>query len=123
MPRSVWVRIRDIRDGTSNTLLMGEAGVVNGPVYPKAWFVAYGDGFSRTVLTTAFKINDYNTVPSCGHQWNIGGRGGFGSAHEGGAFFLIADGQVRFLSENINQATYNALATRANNEIIDDEDY
>ena len=42
--------------------------------------------------------------------------------HEGGAFFAVADGQVRFLSENIDMTAFRALSTRANNEIIDDED-
>ena len=45
------------------------------------------------------------------------------SKHEGGAFFLMCDGQVRFVSENIDMSAYRALATRANNELIDDEDY
>jgi uncharacterized protein DUF1559 len=47
----------------------------------------------------------------------------FRSAHEGGGFFVFMDGQVRFLSENIDTATYRALSTIANNEIVDDEDY
>ena len=45
------------------------------------------------------------------------------SMHEGGAFCGFADGQVRFISENIDMSTYRALSTRANNEIVDDEDY
>ena len=43
--------------------------------------------------------------------------------HEGGAFFLFADGAVSFLSENIDMGTYKSLATQAGNEIVDDEDY
>ena len=35
----------------------------------------------------------------------------------------MADGSVRFFSENIDTTTWHALGTRANNEIIDDEDY
>ena len=47
----------------------------------------------------------------------------FASVHEGGAFFCFCDGQVRFLSENIDFRVYRALSTIACNEILDDEDY
>ena len=39
------------------------------------------------------------------------------------AFSPFTGGQVRFVSENIHRDTWRAPATRANNEIIDDEDY
>ena len=37
----------------------------------------------------------------------------FGSQHSGGANFVMADGSVHFLSENINLAIYRFLGTRA----------
>jgi prepilin-type processing-associated H-X9-DG protein len=37
----------------------------------------------------------------------------FNSEHDGGANFLFADGQVRFISETIDAATYESLASRA----------
>ena len=45
------------------------------------------------------------------------------SMREGGVFALFTDGQVRFLSENMDTSTWRALGTRAGNEIVDDEDY
>ena len=33
-------------------------------------------------------------------------RTGYSSAHAGGAFFLIGDGSVRFVNDNVNQALY-----------------
>jgi len=39
--------------------------------------------------------------------------GGFSSSHTGGAQFLICDGNVRFLSENIDVTTYQHLGDRA----------
>ncbi|MFO1092287.1 MAG: H-X9-DG-CTERM domain-containing protein [Planctomycetaceae bacterium] len=44
----------------------------------------------------------------------------FWSWHEGGSQFLLGDGSVRFIGYSINQATYQALGTRAGGEIIGD---
>ena len=41
-----------------------------------------------------------------------------GSYHVGGAQFLLSDGSVRFVSQNILMATYRALATRAGAEVV-----
>ena len=123
-------RIRDIRDGTSNTFLMGESGNLRGSCYSKVWYNAYGNGCNRTLVSLAWPINhDLRwgeggvTRPSSCNNYHMGCCMSFGSPHEGGAFFLLADGQVRFLSENIDTTTYMALGTRAGNELIDDEDY
>jgi prepilin-type processing-associated H-X9-DG protein len=43
----------------------------------------------------------------------------FGSGHPGGANFALADGSVRFLSDQIKLATLQALSTRAGGEVID----
>jgi prepilin-type N-terminal cleavage/methylation domain-containing protein len=44
--------------------------------------------------------------------------GGFSSHHTGGAHFLIGDGSVSFLSENIDQMTFTHLGNRADGELI-----
>ena len=41
------------------------------------------------------------------------------SHHTGGVQVGLADGSCRFISENISQAIYQALGTRANREVID----
>jgi hypothetical protein len=41
-----------------------------------------------------------------------------GSYHPGGAHFLLGDGAVVFLSENIAMPTYQAIATRAAGEVV-----
>jgi len=107
------VRIRDIRDGTSNTFLVGEARQdlrdVAGATLPQWAIGAYNN----------YTCEGDAQAPLNSSVW----RGAFGSQHEGGAFFLFCDGQVRFISENIDMGTYRALATIAGNELIDDEDY
>ena len=42
----------------------------------------------------------------------------FGSLHAGGAFFLFADGSVRFVSENIDSTTYGLLGSMADGEVV-----
>lgn len=40
----------------------------------------------------------------------------FGSRHTGGAQFGMADGSVRFISENVDLRVYSALGTRDGGE-------
>ena len=47
-------------------------------------------------------------------------RVGYSSPHEGGAHFLLCDGAVRFLSENIDFTLYQGLTTRSGSEVLDD---
>ena len=42
----------------------------------------------------------------------------FGSGHRGGANFALADGSVRFLSQNISLITLQSLSTHAKREVI-----
>ena len=109
------IRIRDVRDGTSQTIAVGEMNL-DGPTCYR-WIL-------ESVYTTATRmagipINGCFQGTNCTYAW----QNGYGSFHEGGAFFLFGDGQVRFLSENIDMTTFKALGTRAGNEIVDDEDY
>ena len=39
--------------------------------------------------------------------------------HPGGGNFLSCDGSVKFIKNSINMNTYQALSTRACNEVID----
>jgi prepilin-type processing-associated H-X9-DG protein len=42
----------------------------------------------------------------------------FRSKHPGGANFLFADGTVRFISDSVNTAVYQALGTRNGGEVV-----
>ncbi len=46
-----------------------------------------------------------------------------GSYHPGGVNILMADGSVRFAKDSINQATWWALGTKANGEVISADSY
>ena len=49
--------------------------------------------------------------------------GGFGSEHRGGAQFVMGDGAVKFLSENIDPNVFKALAHRADGVMLDGNTY
>jgi prepilin-type N-terminal cleavage/methylation domain-containing protein len=106
--------IRMITDGTSNTIAVGEVNPKNRN-NDANW--ASGQ-YCRAISGAWSSMNsDYPAL-----DWEFR-RCLFGSMHEGGAFFLFADGAVRFLSENIDNTTYQSLSTIRRNELVDDEDY
>ena len=109
------VRMRDIRDGTSQTIGAGEGIFGEGYLTGPTW------GVGRYCLSMKLAdrpINNWFVAHSPYYPGYC-----FSSRHEGGAFFVFCDGAVRFLSENIDFTTYQALSTIANNEVVDDEDY
>lgn len=119
------IRFRDITDGLSNTIAVGET-LPDCSDHQTGWWLYRGHG--NTLASTAVKINDMTTCdrksggqvlwPACTakNNWNI--SHGFRSRHTGGAQFLLADGSVRFLSENIHHPTYQHLGGRADGQVI-----
>ena len=119
-------RIRDITDGTSNTVAVGERAWELGGVRLQAAVVfgTNGDndndnnrGLNYVMATGGRRIND--TCDTCDR--------GFSSLHEGGAHFLLADGSVRFITENINHdlspaidSLYEYLVAIADGNVVSD---
>ncbi|MDY0168026.1 MAG: DUF1559 domain-containing protein [Thermoguttaceae bacterium] len=105
--RNSRIRFDDIHDGLSNTLLVGErssrldsatwVGAVPGAERSAARIVGRADRVPNDVL------NDF---------------GDFSSHHPFGANFLLADGSVQLISDQIDIDVYHAMATRAGREPV-----
>ena len=107
------VKISEVSDGTSNTLLVGEIPSAY-PTKPRAsqpWV-------TWNVMSTQHGINYPLRIPRYADGFSDGFYG-FGSHHPGGCHFLFADGSVHFLQEDIAQYTLTALTTRAGGEALD----
>jgi hypothetical protein len=119
--RMSWsAKLAEIEDGTSKTIAMGEVrqycgaflrmgwmhhdsawvattGPINSPTCPGEQGVQYENGQNDRTCTSLF-------------AWNMAHA--FKSPHPGGAWFVLCDGSVHFLSENIDYVTYQRLGDR-----------
>jgi prepilin-type N-terminal cleavage/methylation domain-containing protein/prepilin-type processing-associated H-X9-DG protein len=129
------VRLADVTDGASNTLIFGEryhrdpefdryTSTSKPSFYPlvKAgyWAAVYTTGYatrSHQLLSAPVPIN-YAMPPASGNPEMENRLCAYGSGHPGGANFAFADGSVRFLSDSIPLATLQALSTRNGGEVV-----
>lgn len=118
--------IRDITDGTTNTIMVGE--ILPACSDHTAGWWNY-NGMANAHASTSVPLNTMTTCnapykrptaefPGCEAQnnWNL--SWGFRSGHTGGAQFLLGDGSVRFISQNIDYKTYQYLGRRADGFVI-----
>lgn len=110
------VRMRDLTDGTSSTLAIGERLTIpfgTTDRHHSTWSGVVPEGeeaFARVLGLTDHTPNSNNsTTPHLDD---------FSSQHPGGVHFVLADGHVRFVSENINEQVYQWLSTIQNGEVI-----
>jgi prepilin-type N-terminal cleavage/methylation domain-containing protein len=121
-------RIGDLIDGTSNTILLAETKEGRASVWidgssaaiTARWFdPAAAPTFAGD--TTAINHTPYFQAEAIyGSGAAIDSLWGPSSEHTGGAFHLLGDGSVQFLSETMNVDTYHALASRAGGEVVTD---
>ena len=107
---------KHVTDGVSHTFLMGEAAWDIGET--AAWIggLSTARQNSMTTKNIANPLNSYKFVPAL-NQLYINDTS-FGSEHAGrGANFLMGDGSVHFISDNIAMDTLKSLASRKSAEV------
>lgn len=111
--------IEEIRDGTSNTIAIGE-------IRPKCswhardgWMHINSLWFATTCPLNYKNCPDepgYNASCAASTAWSC--DMGFKSRHTGGVQFAFCDGSVHFLSDNIDYNTYQKLGDRRDGQVV-----
>lgn len=127
------IQIKDIKDGTTNTLVVSECGeffenaagnAVDQVNSNHGWMMGTSRASERVTNERTFNLTTIrytpntidNTLPGTGR--NDGANNGIYSAHVGGVQALMGDGSVRFLSENLDMLTLRRLATRRDGQVV-----
>lgn len=112
-------RIRDITDGTTNTVMVFEAMHWRGGAVGTGFDYGHTDDANWASPLGAIgnmrnPINNTQFVQGNGdiRCWSMSSR------HTGGAQALLGDGSVRFLSENIDNVTRYNLASKNDGEVL-----
>jgi prepilin-type N-terminal cleavage/methylation domain-containing protein/prepilin-type processing-associated H-X9-DG protein len=125
--------IAKLTDGTSNTLAVGEHSSYTirdsdkakidarssnwaGGAWGNGPGIRVSAGWSLNLTVPRYGIN-YNG-PGYGHEIPYGQHTGIRSQHTGGAQVLLADGSVRFLSENLSFNTLMALSNGEDGTVL-----
>ncbi|NQT36154.1 MAG: DUF1559 domain-containing protein [Planctomycetes bacterium] len=102
------IRIEDIKDGTTNTFMIGHS-------RPR-YFPCSAAFFSNGDYASTYAPINYVPEPFSRNEW--WNWWGFSSDHPGGAPFCMGDGSVRFVSESIDYTVYRGMSTRAGGETV-----
>lgn len=125
-------QFRDVTDGTTNTILLGERvggnqiyrrGVVDQTLtssYGSTQGGAWGDFLNGEHWAEGSLVDGTPGGGPCLINCTNMRSTGFMSFHPGGGNFLMTDGSVRFVSANTAASTLAGLVTRAKGEVIGD---
>lgn len=107
-------QFRDFTDGLSNTILAGERTTFVDPDHAdEIFYGTWAGAVPGEEHAVGRVIGHAEHAPNQKHHAED-----FGSSHTGGAHFVMGDGRVVFLSENMNEDTFRSLGTRAGGEVV-----
>lgn len=115
-------RMRDCKDGTSNTMVIAEdSGLVNNRDYRSNYYGGWAGHIGLTSWGTGVNTIRYSPNPSTaptGGDQTYTPNNPLTSEHVGGVHALLGDGAVRFLSNNIDIETLRRLGMRNDNFVL-----
>jgi prepilin-type N-terminal cleavage/methylation domain-containing protein/prepilin-type processing-associated H-X9-DG protein len=129
--QGVSVSFRDITDGLSNTIAVGETlpefnaigrfgPYGNNPYEVRGWWCSDSQVAKiSTIIPINYQVMDTQCTNPAIDIANWAVADGFKSHHSGGANFLFCDGSVHFLSEGIEMWTYQRLGCRNDGMVVD----
>jgi prepilin-type processing-associated H-X9-DG protein len=108
------VRLTDVTDGTSNTLMAAERSMnlPSGATNDYRSWVRGNSGGSGATKNVTYPIN--STFYNGSNNFN---DISFGSNHTGGCNFALGDGSVRFINQSIALNLYQAMASIHDGEV------
>jgi prepilin-type N-terminal cleavage/methylation domain-containing protein/prepilin-type processing-associated H-X9-DG protein len=114
------VAMKEITDGTSQTIIVGEApnGLHSIWVGHKNVFDQSAPISARAAKPSAWQSCFPTFASKPGNYCDFGQE--FGSYHAGGAQFLLVDGSVQFVSSGIENRSLAALLSRRGGEVVGD---
>jgi len=109
-------RFRDIRDGTSNTVMIGELQRLRDPdLAQRKSYDGWAVGGAPTLFTTAMTEGGIYQTGGINNDFFEAA----GSRHPGGANLGLADGSVRFISENLRCEVIYYMGSMADGELVE----
>lgn len=117
--------IRDMTDGSSNAIMVGERWTIRNTTATDVGHATWAGCLNRnTDEGTAATLGDVYIRMNADTDGNTSTKQdntpGFASFHTGGSHFLVGDGTVKFISENIDYTIYRNLGTVNDGNTIGD---
>ncbi|QDT31071.1 DUF1559 domain-containing protein [Thalassoglobus polymorphus] len=109
------IRFRDFTDGSSSTIIVGERTTFTDTTTGEKFYGTWSGALPEVEEEIARMVGHAEHPPNFHHHPED-----FGSSHVGGAQFVLGDGHVVFISENIDEGVFQSLATRSGGEVISD---
>ncbi len=114
------IRFRDVTDGLSNTIFVsevidsgGDANKLGGAGSDRKHCFSGGSDSNPPT-----EMSEYLIAAESNDPINTYAEEAAGSYHVGGAQFVMGDGSVRFLSENMSMTIYQGISTRGTGEVV-----